>query len=180
MRGAPHLLIGASCGLALLPDRPEVIAAAALGALAPDLDCEDSMLASIPIVGPIAAKFTVILARLISDVCPVRSPRHSPFIETASSNHLIHRGPVHTPLFAELLFLATWASGLDHTVCVALFVGYVSHLVADAPTRPGIAWLWPIYSTPIRLPLTWLLGTAWVEWPLALSVVGITILRFAS
>jgi membrane-bound metal-dependent hydrolase YbcI (DUF457 family) len=174
------LLIGASCGLALSPDRPEVIAAAALGALAPDLDNEDSTLASIPIVGPIAAKVTVILAMLISEVCPVRSPRRSPFTATSSTNHLIHRGPIHTPLFAELLFLATWASGLDHTVCVALFVGYLSHLLADAPTMTGIAWLWPIYSMSIRLPRTWLTGAAWAEWPIALGVVGISILRFAT
>ncbi|HEY1292210.1 MAG TPA: metal-dependent hydrolase [Chloroflexota bacterium] len=152
MRGVPDLLIGASCGLALSPDRPEVIAAAALGALAPDLDCEDSTLAWIRIVGPIAAKFTVMLAGLISEVCPVRSPRHSPGTMTRASNHLIHRGPIHTPLFAALLFLSTWVSGLDHTVCVALFVGYLSHLLADAPTMTGIAWLWPIYSLSIRLP----------------------------
>ena len=92
---------------------------------------------------------------------------------------MVHRGPVHTPMFAEALFIACWYAGLDHTLCVALLAGYLSHLLTDSPTKMGIAWLWPIYQSPIRLPLTWRSGRAMIEWPLALSVVTLSVLHIA-
>jgi hypothetical protein len=55
---------------------------------------------------------------------------------------------------------------------LAVAVGWLAHLVADAPTYKGLPLLWPLSNRMMHLTpgvLRWQSGTGWIEWPLALA-----------
>lgn len=93
-----------------------------------------------------------------------------------------HRGGTHSLLAAALLLwgaLRLWAhgpargtpsltaSGLGHALALALVVGYLSHLVADACNTTGVPVFWPL-RRHYRLPvLHWRAGNpveALISW----------------
>ena len=145
-----------------VPD-PQIISLAILGSLLPDLDHEHSLIGKVPVLGPLASRVVQTLAGIISVVRPVNNP----FTSTIAGHVLIHRGPFHTPVIGFLASLAGWTLGLGLLPAVALYAGYLSHLAADEPTKLGIAWFWPVYQWPIRLPISWRSGNAWIEQPVA-------------
>jgi len=190
VKGIPHAVIGASCGLLVahltsrqvpvpalpwidthglfVPD-PQIISLAILGSLIPDLDAEHSLLKGIaPVLGPMASR----LVRETSTVLNLVRPVHNPFRLAIAGDYLIHRGAFHTPVMASLIALIAWKLGLDAFWSMSLFIGYLSHLVSDAPNTLGIAWFWPMYCWPIRLPIRWHSGNNWIEQPLAVLTLA--------
>ncbi|MBV9852095.1 MAG: metal-dependent hydrolase [Armatimonadetes bacterium] len=125
---------------ALTPQNVGGLAAlAALGALLPDLDAASSKIASLSLGG-------------VRPLAPLALALH---------RTLGHRGLLHSPagglgLGAGCLFLALWRPS---EAPLALFMGYGSHLAADACTKSGVP-AWPNrrdrrwHLLPPRLRLT--------------------------
>ena len=142
MLSRTHILIGVSTlwGLALIPDaltRDSVAllaGVATFGALLPDLDAVESKIKSLSIKG----------------VRPF-----APFADMANQVWG-HRGFLHSPLALGLLGLALLPSlyWLDWQVPFALWLGYGSHLMADACTRTGIPGA-PFTKRIFLLPKKW-------------------------
>ena len=142
MLSRTHILIGVSTlwGLALLPDaltRDNVALLAGIatfGALLPDLDAVESKIKSLSIKG----------------VRPF-----APFAEMANQVWG-HRGFLHSPLALGLLglVLAPSVFWVDWQVPFALWLGYGSHLMADACTRTGIPGS-PFTKRIFLLPKRW-------------------------
>ena len=145
----PHVLTSATVG--------PLAACAAFGALLPDLDASESKIRSIS-YGSIR-----------------------PFVPFAQIIHRTwgHRGLLHSPLglcFAALgaVLLALCGFGLP---ALALWLGYASHLVADASTKSGIPG-WPNRQNRRLwlLPLKWRFTTgSWAEEAL-LPLLGMVVL----
>jgi membrane-bound metal-dependent hydrolase YbcI (DUF457 family) len=139
MRGYSHALIGATTVVLVnnwinfiqphpIDDIPAGVAiclgAAILGALAPDMDAEDSSIKrELGAVGTLSS----FILRLFG---------------------VQHRGLTHIGLVAFLVTLAGWAFGLKFgygDVGLAFGLGYFSHVaIADAMTLQGVPLLWPL------------------------------------
>ena len=142
MLSRTHILIGVSTlwGLALLPDaltRDSIAllaGVATFGALLPDLDAVESKIKSLSIKG----------------VRPF-----APFADMANQVWG-HRGFLHSPLALGLLGLVLLPSlyWLDWQIPLALWLGYGSHLMADACTRTGIPGS-PFTKRIFLLPKKW-------------------------
>ncbi|GDX40758.1 hypothetical protein LBMAG21_10500 [Armatimonadota bacterium] len=142
MLSRTHILIGVSTlwGLAVIPDaltRDNVAllaGVATFGALLPDLDAVESKIKSLSIKG----------------VRPF-----APFADMANQVWG-HRGFLHSPLALGLLGLVLIPSiwWLDWQVPFALWLGYGSHLMADACTRTGIPGS-PFTKRLFLLPKRW-------------------------
>ncbi|BCM94165.1 hypothetical protein IAD21_06068 [Abditibacteriota bacterium] len=144
-----HALLGMNTVwlLALLP--PDVLrydvgvlcAAAALGALLPDLDANESKVKHLRIPGT-----------------PIK-----PFLPVAQMVNSTdqHRGLLHSlwgvgmacAFASPLCFIGAWAPAL------AFALGYASHLLGDSATRSGIRLLYPHARRFHLLPLRWRLTT---------------------
>ena len=142
MLSRTHILIGVSTlwGLAVIPDaltRDNVAllaGVATFGALLPDLDAVESKIKSLSIKG----------------VRPF-----APFADMANQVWG-HRGFLHSPLALGLLGVALMPSlyWVDWQVPLALWLGYGSHLMADACTRTGIPGS-PFTKRIFLLPKRW-------------------------
>ncbi len=108
-----------------IPTGPVLCAVAAiLGALAPDIDAEESTIKStLGLVG----KLVSFMLRLVG---------------------VKHRGVTHYGLTALLILAATflcWRTGWAYgDVGLAFGLGYLSHILADAMTKHGVPLLWPL------------------------------------
>ena len=142
-----HMLAGAASVWLLAPlphlltaqNVSELCALAAFGALLPDLDAGESKIKSLSLYG-------------------VR-----PFAPLADSIHAAwgHRGLTHAPLGLGLFGLACLLPGLLWGLlpALAIWLGYASHLAADACTKSGIPryadrLLPRIHLVPPRLRIT--------------------------
>ncbi len=110
-----------------IPTGPVLCAVAAiLGALAPDIDAEESTIKST--LG-LAGKLVSFTLRLLG---------------------VKHRGVTHYGLTALLILAATfwcWRTGWPYgygDVGLAFGLGYLSHILADALTKHGVPLLWPL------------------------------------
>ena len=124
---------------AVQPESVAILAGlAAFGALLPDLDAAESKIRSLSVAG----------------VRPF-----APFADAANSAWG-HRGVLHSP--AVLLPLAVILSPLalwwGWPASAALWLGYASHLVADAATKTGIP-RWPGKGRLFLLPKDWRIST---------------------
>ena len=121
----PHLMQGLPTGLALCAT------AVMLGALAPDIDAEQSEIKStLGLLGSVSG--------LLLTLFGVR-----------------HRGLTHYGLTAMLILIISsllgWRLGYAD-VGVAFGLGYLSHLLADALTLSGVPLLWPFSGKVHLLP----------------------------
>lgn len=86
----------------------------------------------------------VLLGSLLPDIDHENSKINSKLRVTKIIGHLFkHRGIFHTIFFAVLLPGLVWYFA-GHGYGLALFVGYMSHLVIDGFTKAGINFLHPI------------------------------------
>jgi len=127
LAAVPHGLTSQNVGI--------LSVAAVVGAMLPDLDASASTIRSLSVGGV------------------------QPFVPLSSIVHRAwgHRGPLHSlavlaGIGVLLLFLVPW---WGWPISAALFLGYASHLAADACTRSGTP-LWPgsprrVYLLPRRL-----------------------------
>lgn len=121
MRGGTHALAGALIGAALTVNTQDVlpitgaIMAAALGALAPDLDHPQAALSRR--LGPLALPFRLL--------------KHRGFLHSAAAAALV---AVPIALVPDRFILYALAASL----------GYSSHLVLDGLTVQGIPLFWPL------------------------------------
>ena len=145
MTWSTHLMAGLSALWlmeALPASQPENMAllagAAALGSLLPDLDASESKIKHLSVAG---VKPFYLPSRMIYGQLGHRSFLHS------------LAGLAYCACFC-LLF----APFTGWQVALALWLGYASHLAADALTRSGIPWLYPrngrFHLLPARLRLT--------------------------
>lgn len=111
-------LLAAVPGIVTPQDLGLLCAVAAFGALLPDLDAGDAKVAHLSVGG----------IRLLGP------------ISRAMRRTLGHRGPMHSPFALVPLGAACLALGIlwDGPAAAALWLGYASHLAADACTRTGI------------------------------------------
>ncbi len=148
MLGRTHALIGAMVTLSLLgPFVPRdalapLLVGGALGALLPDLDSPRSLLTAWQIVG----------------IAPLRP------LSRAINRTFGHRGALHSLLgwaVASVGFLALGALPFwNIAATLALSLGYMSHLGADACTKTGIPFLHPRLKRYRLLPRALRLSTA--------------------
>jgi membrane-bound metal-dependent hydrolase YbcI (DUF457 family) len=173
VRAIPHVLIGVGCGLVLagpaLARHPEIIGLAIVGSLLPDLDHEGSMASKVPVIGPIASMAIRLGSEALSTVRPIPNPYPS----VISGSHLVHRGPWHIPAVAIAIYVALRLVSVPDFMAQAVMWGFFSHIVGDAFTKLGIAWLWPVYSRMMTVPrwMSWRSGLAMVELPIAVLVL---------
>lgn len=119
MKAATHVLAGAAAwtGVAWLDSgglaQPEGLAAAALGALLPDIDHPRSWF----------GRRMGLLSRLLSMVVG-------------------HRGITHSLLAVVMCLYGLLIVGRG-AIAPAVLVGYLSHLLCDSLTRHGVPLLWP-------------------------------------
>ncbi len=138
-------------------------AIAAYGALLPDLDAAESKIKSISVSG-------------IRPFAPISSLIY---------NSWGHRGPLHSWLglgFTGIVALAVsfwwgWEASM------AIFLGYVSHLAADACTKTGIPFFYPnmrrYFLLPPRLRITTGSGAEEILFPfLAIAALLLLLLNF--
>lgn len=163
MTGKTHALIGVAAVLFLHPALPTqpiqygaALAVAALGALAPDVDSDESQIRQITKTN----RKRGVHGWLVSALMPS------------------HRGITHSALallavyLVASLYVPVWAYGL------AFVIGYASHLLADGITTSGIPFLWPLsfrfipYFRPVRT------GGV-LEQVVALGVVAALLWRFS-
>ncbi len=136
MRGSTHAVIGANTVwiplLAGLTVQPWLVAVGAFAALLPDLDASESKIKSLTVGGYVGKTKVGI----------------RPFVPIAMVFSTIfgHRGALHSLLAVVIVagastFLIPYvgAAGL-----VVIILGYASHLAADAMTKSGIEFLWPL------------------------------------
>ncbi len=140
-----HMLFGISALWLLAPLPPELLntdfgvlaAAAALGALLPDLDASQSKIKHLKIPN---TQF---------------KPFMFPALVVSRSSQ--HRGLLHS--FAGLgmiaLFVLPAAFWVGWAPVTALLLGYFSHLMADAATKSGVRLLYPSPKRFHLLPLGW-------------------------
>ena len=140
-----HTLFGISTLWLLVPVPPEVLhasfgvlaAAAALGALLPDLDASESKIKHLKISNTQIKPFTL------------------PALVVSRSDQ--HRGLLHS--FAGLgmmaMFFIPATFWIGWAPVAALLLGYFSHLMADAATKSGVRLFYPSPKRFYLLPLTW-------------------------
>lgn len=163
-----HTLFGISTLWVLAPLPPEILhtdfgvlaAAAALGALLPDLDASESKIKHLKIPNTQLKPF-ILPALVVS-----RSDQH--------------RGLLHS--FAGLgmmaLFFIPAAFWIGWAPVAALLLGYFSHLMADAATKSGVRLLYPNPKRFHLLPKGWRFTTGSLAEdtlliPLAICAAGV-------
>lgn len=137
MKGHTHALLGVVAAVAVhsvhpylasgLPRLGLALVAAAIGALLPDLDADESLIRH----ETHTARSDGPLGWLVSWIMPS------------------HRGVTHSGLAALAMLVLVWLA--PHDWVIALAIGYVSHLLADMLTRGGVPVFWPVHW---RLSLT--------------------------
>ncbi|MDQ3812798.1 MAG: metal-dependent hydrolase [Armatimonadota bacterium] len=177
MTWSTHALLGISTRWLLAPLPPELIGydlgtlatIAALGALLPDLDASNSKIKHLKLLGT----------------------RFKPFL---LPSYIIHRSDRHRGLLHSLLGLSMvagvavppiwWAGWAGWAPVVALLLGYASHLLADAATKTGIAFLFPsrkrFHALPVGLRVTTDSQAEEVLFALAVAVVFLLLLRYSA
>ncbi len=174
MLGRTHALIGAMVTLSLAgPFVPRdslarVLMCGALGALLPDLDSPRSLLTAWQIAG-------------VSPLQPLARMINRTFG---------HRGALHSLLgwgIASVGFIALSAIPLWNIVAsLALSLGYLSHLAADASTKTGIPFLFPhrkryrLLPKPLRISTGSFAEEVLFTLLLILFVCGLIITLFSS
>ncbi len=171
-----HTLFGISTLWILAPIPPEILgydfgvfaAIAAFGALLPDLDASESKIKHLRIPN--------------TQIKPFLLPA------TVVSRTDQHRGLLHS--LAGLGFVAATTALPVWMVCgwapaLALLLGYISHLVADAATISGIRLLYPKAARYYLLPRSWRFTTGSLAEEvlmalLALSVLTLLLRNFSS
>lgn len=129
--------------LAAQPEIGLLAAAAAIGALLPDLDASESKIKHLKVGG----------------IKPMLMP-----------SQIIHRRWGHRSLLHSLLglvsvavlgiaFLLITGTGLGWQLLPALLLGYASHLLADACTKTGIPLLYPRRQRFHLIPAKWRIST---------------------
>ena len=167
-----HTLFGISTLWLLAPLPPELLntdfgvlaAAAALGALLPDLDASESKIKHLKIPNTQIKPFML------------------PALVVSRSDQ--HRGLLHS--FAGLgmmaLFFIPAAFWIGWAPVVALLLGYFSHLMADAATKSGVRLLYPNSKRFYLMPPGWRFTTGSLAEdvllvPLAICAAGILLQR---
>jgi inner membrane protein len=144
-----HTLFGISTLWLLAPMSPEMLqanmgvlaAAAALGALMPDLDASESKIKHLKIPNTQIKPF-MLPALIVS-----RSDQHRGLMHSLAGLGMM-------PLFVlPMSFYTGWAVGM------AFLLGYASHLVADSATKSGIRLLYPRTQRFHLLPMRWRITT---------------------
>jgi membrane-bound metal-dependent hydrolase YbcI (DUF457 family) len=195
MHGTPHLLIGAGCGLALtggdLEHHWPLVPACAVAALLPDLDHAHSTgsrwwrlglgliglwAGAAAVVGVLtyvpAGQYTPWLAGGLG-VLELYAWWHvAPYLQPA--RYFEHRGLFHSLLAADIAATLALLLVRDGDVALAVLVGWLSHLAADALSPWGEPLLWPlgrelIHVVPARYAIR--SGSWWAEYPLAFVVL---------
>lgn len=147
MMGVTHMLIGAAAGvpIAALVGEPALIGVALLGGLIPDLDASEATLKHWKLkLGEGKKGLTVKPFYLVSEVIRLFLP---------------HRGWLHSLwaalIISALFLLAGWQWSL------AIFFGYLSHLLADSVTPSGVPLFneerWHLVQPKWRMPT----GSQW-------------------
>ena len=139
MRGVTHALLGVTALVALQPwaplpaDLPRLgvaLVCAAIGALLPDIDSDESLIRH----ETHTARSDGPVGWLVSWLMPS------------------HRGVTHSGLAALAVCGLAWR--WPHYWLTALAIGYVCHLAADMLTRQGVPVLWPVHWRLSLAPLT--------------------------
>jgi len=195
MRAIPHMLVGAGAGLAIAHaaglEPLHVGAIAALAALLPDLDHPHSTasrkLSEIVHLAQVAGGLLVapqVLHRThhaeLAIVAGVAVWFALGLLGRALAPYrfVAHRGPLHAAIAAGVLPLALLLAGVGPEWTVAVTLGWVSHLIADAPSPHGLPLLWPLRARPLHVTPSWFRppsGLALFEIPVGLGalLVGI-------
>ena len=163
-----HTLFGISTLWLLAPLPPEILhanfgvlaAAAALGALLPDLDASESKIKHLKIPN------TQIKPFMLPALVVSRSDQHRGLLHSFAGLGMM------AVVFIPAAFWIGWAP------VAALLLGYASHLMADAATKSGIRLLYPSPQRFHLLPLGWRFTTGSVAEdalliPLALCAAGV-------
>lgn len=145
MTWSTHTLFGISTLWLLAPVPPEILqanigvlaAAAALGALMPDLDASESKIKHLKIPN------TQIKPFLLPAMIVSRSDQHRGLMHSIVGLGMI------TLFVGPMIFYIGWA------VVVAFLLGYASHLAADSATKSGIRLLYPRTQRFHLLPKPW-------------------------
>lgn len=140
-----HTLFGISTLWVLAPIPPEILhadfgvlaAAAALGALLPDLDASESKIKHLKIPN------TQIKPFMIPALVVSRSDQHRGLLHSFAGLGMM------TLFFIPAAFWIGWAP------VAALVLGYFSHLMADAATKSGVRLLYPSPKRFHLLPQSW-------------------------
>jgi inner membrane protein len=140
VNGKTHALLGVASAVALhtyapylpagVPGLPLAVCAAALGALLPDIDADESLIRH----STNTARSDGCLGWIVSHIMPS------------------HRGVTHSGIVALAVIGAAWHWPVYWLIAFA--AGYVSHLAADALTRGGIPLAWPVRWRLSLLPLS--------------------------
>lgn len=139
-----HTLFGISVLWLLAPLPPEVLnadfgvlaAAAALGALLPDLDASESKIKHLKIPN------TQIKPFMLPALVVSRSSQHRGLLHSFAGLGMM------ALFFLPAIFWIGWAP------VAALLMGYFSHLMADAATKSGVRLLYPNFKRFHFLPPT--------------------------
>ena len=126
-------------GIALWTVNPDVIVGAVIGSLLPDIDTKNSKLG-----------------------------KYNLFIRLKCvKKHVKHRGVTHS-LIGLMSFMFISSVLFDIVSTTGLFIGIVSHLVADMATVGGIQLLWPKRS---KIRFACLKTDGWLEWIISTSIL---------
>ncbi len=149
MMSITHIIAGISCARlmqhgAMLPPSPMILAAAAFGALLPDLDHPSSML----------GRRVKPLSWLLSTTTGHRGMTHSCF------------------MVAVLLFGAAQLPPAWHALMLGVIAGHASHLMADMLTPAGVPLVWP-WRARFRFPITMRTNSKWERLFRYLMAIGL-------
>lgn len=162
MLGVTHMLIGAAAGVpvAVLTQNPAMIGVAIFGALIPDLDASEATLKHWRVkLGQGKKGLSVKPFYPISELIRLFLP---------------HRGWLHSLWAALLVSAIVLAAGWEWAL--AIFAGYLSHLLADSVTPSGV----PLISKKDwhLVPPRWRLATG-SDWEhLIGAIAGLIVLSY--
>lgn len=188
MNGQRHLVIGAAAGLVLAGgvgvEQAPIVLTTAVASLLPDLDHEHSTASAYARwayhLGGAALAFHAAVQILTVTGQPVAAAVGGigVFIALTLALSVVmpyrwveHRGPLHSIAMALIVGLVTAVLFDSQALGLAMLVGWLSHLLADAPTYAGLPLLWPASDRMLHItprPFRWRSGTDIIEWPLAL------------
>lgn len=106
--------------LSCITNNPIIIGGALLGALLPDIDANRS---------------------IISNKIPIQRLTRGYFMK--------HRGGIHS-IYASLIVSAIFAVTIDGHFAVGIWIGYMSHILADSMTYRGVPLWFPFYKRRIK------------------------------
>ena len=117
----------------------------------------------------------VVLASLIPDIDKPNSKisRKIPVIPRILSIFARHRGIFHSVFIALLIFGVFWYF-IDKTYGLALFAGYLSHLLIDGFTKQGVNLLHPVSQLRIAGPIE--TGKS-MEYILLIIIIGLCLFK---